>query len=386
MANQDAQDRTLPASPRRLEKAREDGQVVRSRDLGHFAAIAAGGAALVVLAPQVSDALAHMLQRALAFDVRSLAAPGFMGERLAELAQTLAWIAFPFGLLMATVAVAGAVAAGGWVWTFKPLAPKFHLFNPLSGLARMFSRQQMVNTLKACLLALLLGGAGALYLRAHIDEFGGVLALPLPAALSQVGRTVLAGLSLLLLLLAAFALVDVPLQRYQHRTRLKMSRQELKQEHKESEGNVEVKSKVKARMREMANRRMLTAVPKADLVVMNPTHYAVALKYDEAKMGAPRVVAKGADLMAMRIRDTARGAQVPVLQAPVLARALYAHAEIDREIPAALFAAVAQVLAYVYQLRAAMQGQAAMPQELPALDVPVELDPQHGAPAEEAEV
>jgi flagellar biosynthetic protein FlhB len=139
-------------------------------------------------------------------------------------------------------------------------------------------------------------------------------------------------------------------------------------------------------MREMANRRMLTAVPKADLVVMNPTHYAVALKYDEAKMGAPRVVAKGADLMAMRIRDTARGAQVPVLQAPVLARALYAHAEIDREIPAALFAAVAQVLAYVYQLRAAMQGQAAMPQELPALDVPVELDPQHGAPAEEAEV
>jgi len=192
-----------------------------------------------------------------------------------------------------------------------------------------------------------------------------------------VGRTVVAGLSLLLLLLAAFAVVDVPLQRYQHRTRLKMSRQELKQEHKESEGNVEVKSKVKARMREMANRRMLTAVPKADLVVMNPTHYAVALKYDEAKMGAPRVVAKGADLMAMRIRDTANGAHVPVLQAPVLARALYAHAEIDREIPAALFAAVAQVLAYVYQLRAAMQGQAAMPQELPALDVPAELDPHY---------
>ena len=138
-----------------------------------------------------------------------------------------------------------------------------------------------------------------------------------------------------------------------------MSHQELKQEHKELEGNAEVKGKVKARMREMTKRRMMAAVPKADLVVMNPTHYAVALKYDDGQMGAPRVVAKGADLIALRIRDLAKGASVPVLQAPVLARALYAHAEIDREIPAALFAAVAQVLAYVYQLRAALAGRGA---------------------------
>jgi flagellar biosynthetic protein FlhB len=248
----------------------------------------------------------------------------------------------------------------------------------------MVSKQQLVDTLKACLLALLLGGTGALFLKAHVDEFAGTLGLALPAALAQVGRIVQAGLSLLLLLLAAFALVDVPLQRHLHRTRLKMSRQEQKQEFKENEGNVEVKGKVKARMREMANRRMVAAVPKADLVVMNPTHYAVALKYDEASMGAPRVVAKGADLMAMRIRDAANGAQVPVLQAPALARALYAHAEIDREVPAALFAAVAQVLAYVYQLRAAMQGMAAMPQELPTLAVPPELDPLHDAPVTEA--
>ena len=377
MADSSAQDRNLPASPRRLEKARTDGQVARSRDLGHFAAVAAGGAALVLLAPQVNELLAQMLKRALHFNVQSLAAPGFMGERLAELAQTLMWIAFPLGALMAVVAVAASVAGGGWVWTWKPLAPKFDKLNPFTGLARIVSKHQLVDTMKACLLALLLGGAGALYLRAHVDEFGGVLALPLPAALAQAGRTLLAGLALLVLLLAAFALVDVPLQRHLHISRLKMSRQELKQEHKETEGNVEVKAKVKARMREMANRRMLAAVPKADLVVMNPTHYAVALKYDEAKMNAPRVVAKGADLMALRIRDSATDAKVPVLEAPVLARALYAHAEIDREIPAALFAAVAQVLAYVYQLRAAMLGRATMPNELPALDVPVELDPHH---------
>jgi len=384
MATQDAQDRNLPASPRRLEKAREEGQVARSRDLGHFAAVAAGGAVMMLFAPTLTDALAQMLRRALHFNVRSVAEPALMGERLAELAQTLIWVALPIGLLMAAVAVASGVASGGWVWSWKALGPKFDKFNPLTGLARMASKQQLVDTLKASLLALLLGGTGAFYLRAHLDEFGGVLALPLPAALSQAGHTLLAGLALLLLLLAAFALVDVPLQRHLHRNRLKMSRQELKQEHKETEGNVEVKSKVKARMREMANRRMLTAVPKADMVVMNPTHYAVALKYDETKMNAPRVVAKGADLMALRIRDTAKGAQVPVLEAPALARALYAHADIDREVPAALFAAVAQVLAYVYQLRAALLGQAPMPLALPELQVPAELDPHHTLSVEAA--
>ena len=157
--------------------------------------------------------------------------------------------------------------------------------------------------------------------------------------------------------------------------RLKMSHQELRQEQKELEGNSEVKGKVRARMREMTKRRMIAAVPKADLVVMNPTHYAVALKYDDKTMGAPRVIAKGADLLALRIREVAGASKVPVLEAPVLARALYAHAEIDREIPAALFAAVAQVLAYVYQLRAALAGKVAMPGGLPALDVPAGLDP-----------
>ncbi len=384
MADQDAQDRNLPASQRKLDKAREDGQVARSRDLGHFAAVAAGGAALALMAPTLADLLSHMVRRAFRFDVHSVVEPGFMAERLGELAPTLLIVAVPLGVLLALVAFAGSAISGGWAWSLKPIKPKFDKFNPLTGLKRMVSKQQLVDTLKASLLAVLLVGIGAAYLRAHLDEFSGALGLPLPAALSHVGRTLTTGLTLLVLLLGAFALVDVPWQRHQHKVRLKMSRQEQKQEFKELEGNVEVKSKVKARMRELANRRMLAAVPRADLVVMNPTHYAVALKYDEASMGAPRVVAKGADLMAMRIRDSAKGAQVPVLQAPVLARALYAHAEIDREIPAVLFAAVAQVLAYVYQLRAAMQGRAPMPGDLPELDVPVDLDPHHDLPSEAA--
>jgi flagellar biosynthesis protein FlhB len=377
MAQQDGQDRTLPASPRRLQKAREEGQVARSRDVAHFGAIAAGGAVLVALAPRGVAWLQDLLAQALRFDRAASTQPEAMLDRLAALTAALVWVALPLGALMAAVAVLGAVLVGGWNWTFKPLTPKFDKLNPLTGLTRLISKQQLLEALKACLLAVVLGTIAAWYLRGHVEQFGGVVALPLPAALRQVGDTVVAGLVMLLLALAVFAAIDAPLQRQLHARRLRMSHQEMKQEHKEIEGNAEVKAKIKVRMREMSRRRMLAAVPKADLVVMNPTHYAVALKYDESKMAAPRVVAKGADLLAMAIRDAAQGAKVPVLQAPVLARALYAHAELDREIPAALFSAVAQVLAYVYQLRAALSGQGPLPGELPALHVPPELDPHH---------
>jgi flagellar biosynthetic protein FlhB len=377
MADSNAQDKNLPASQRKLDKARAEGQVARSRDLGHFTAIAAGGALLVALAPTVSGWLKNLLMQGLRFDATALQTPAFMTTRMGELALGLLVVVVPFGLAMMAVAVAGGVAMSGWTWTFKPLGPRFAQFNPLTGLQRLFAKAQLIDALKASALALILGAIGAFYLRGHVDAFTGVLAMPLPAAIGAASQLLLGGLGLLLLALAAFALVDVPLQRHLHAERLKMSHQELKQEHKELEGNAEVKGKVRARMREMTKRRMMAAVPKADLVVMNPTHYAVALKYDEGSMAAPRVVAKGADLLALKIRDTAQGAKVPVLQAPVLARALYAHAELDREIPAALFAAVAQVLAYVYQLRAALRQGGALPGELPAIDVPVELDPHH---------
>jgi flagellar biosynthesis protein FlhB len=273
------------------------------------------------------------------------------------------------------MALGSALASGGWNFTLKPLAPNFGKLNPLAGLGRMVSGQHLADLAKACTLALILGAVGGFWLWMHLGHFHDALTMPLPVALAHTGGALLDGLLLLGLVLALFAAIDVPLQRRMLANRLKMSHQEAKQEHKEAEGNVEMKGRIRSRMREMAKKRMLAAVPKADLVVMNPTHYAVALKYDEGRMAAPKVVAKGADLMALKIRDLAREHKVPVLQAAPLARALYTHSEVDHEIPARLFSAVAQVLAYVYQLRAALAGQAAMPNDLPPITVPPDLDP-----------
>ena len=379
MAEQSSQDRNLPASQRKLNKAREEGQVARSRDFGHFAVIAACGALLAAFSPLAASWLQETLAIGLRFDSSAVQNPGLMGARLSELTIRLMLVIVPFGMAMWGAALAAGIAIGGWNWTLQPLAPKFGKLNPLTGVKGIVSKDKLIDAMKGSALALILGAIGALFLKAHVDEFTAAMAMPLPAAIRTLSGAMLGGLILLLLALAVFAMIDVPLQRFQHAQRLKMSHQEIKQEHKELEGNQEIKAKIKARMREMTKRRMMAAVPLADLVVMNPTHYAVALKYDDKKMGAPRVVAKGADLLAMTIRDLAKDSKVPVLQAPVLARALYAHAELDREIPAALFAAVAQVLAYVYQLRAALAGQIAMPADLPELNVPEELDP-HNRP------
>src|SRR5687767_1979611 len=318
----DQQDKNLPASHRRIAKAGEDGQVARSRDLAHLLPLAAGVALMVALAPWAMQGASTLLSDGLRFDAAAVRSPDAMLGVLASQAQRLLMVVLPLGVMMAALAVAAAVASGGWNWSFKPLAPKFGKLNPRSGLGRMLSKQHLGDTLKATLLALMLGAIGALFLGNSLARFHDALAMPLPAALSHTAQALLAGVLLLLLALAVFAAVDVPLQRHLWLKRLNMSREEAKQEMKELEGNLEVKAKVKARMRELA-----------------------------------------------------RDAKVPVLRAAPLARALYTHCEIDREVPAALFAAVAQVLAYVYQLRAALAGKAPMPQAVPEPQIPPGLDP-----------
>jgi len=381
----DAQDRNLPASQKKIRKARTEGQVARSRDLAHLLTVGGGGALLAAALPTLGDWLSRLLVTGLRFDAQLLSQPDAMTQRLGELGWAWLMVLLPLGAVGLVLALGAALASGGWNFTLQPLMPNFGKLNPLAGLGRMVSGQHLGDLAKASALALLLGVIGAVWLVFHLAQFHDALTMPLPVALAHTGRSLLGGLSLLVIVLVVFAAIDVPLQRLLLANRLKMSHQEAKQEHKEAEGNIEVKGRIKARMREMAKKRMLAAVPKADLVVMNPTHYAVALKYDDGAMAAPRIVAMGADLLALKIRDIARDHKVPVLQAAPLARALYTHGELDREIPARLFSAVAQVLAYVYQLRAALAGRGAMPQELPPIVVPLDLDPQTAEQAEQAE-
>jgi flagellar biosynthetic protein FlhB len=380
----DAQDRKLPASQRKIQKARADGQVARSRDLGHLTALGVGVAMLVAFAPQICAWLNQILTDGLRFDAQVLLQPGQMTARLGEAVMRMLVTVLPFGLVIGLVGAAASVFSGGWNFTTKPLQPNFGKMNPLSGIGRLFSKQHLVDTLKVVVLAIVLGAIGTLYFKLRLPQFADLIALPLPAGLAAAGSLIQGGLLMLLLALTLFAVIDVPLQRVLLARRLRMSVEEVKKEHKDVEGNTEVKAKIRAKMRELANRRMIAAVPGADLVVMNPTHFAVALKYDDASMGAPRVVAKGADLLAFKIRDAATGAKVPVLQSPPLARALYKHAEVDQEIPAALFGAVAQVLAWVYQLRAAIAAGRSMNTPPPNVEVPPGFDPL--APRNEAEL
>ena len=378
----DSQDRNLPASERKIRRAREDGQLARSRDLAHLAMVGGGGAMLLATTPWLLDASQRILSAGLRFDARNVARPEAMLQRLGELTLAFLGILAPMGGVALVLTVMASLAAGGWNFTWKPLFPKFGPLNPLAGLGRMVSGDHLGNLVKSCVLATILGIVGIAYLYTHLAQFHDALTMSLPLAMTHTGQALASGVSMLVLVLLVSAVIDVPLQRFMMARRLKMSVQEVKQEHKELEGNAEVKAKVRARMREMARRRMFAAVPGADLVVMNPTHYAVALKYEDGQMAAPRVVAKGADLIALRIRDIAKEAKVPVLQAPALARALYAHTELEQEIPARLFAAVAQVLAHVYQLKAAWAGRGAMPADLPTIEVPDDLDPHFGKTAE----
>lgn len=372
------QDKNLPATPRRLQKARQDGQVPRAKDLSNLAVLGGGMVVLFVFVPWGYERIRQAMQLSLTFDAHSIRHPEVILENLALVLGEALLFFLPLGLIVAVGAALAQIAVGSYAWSAKPLTPELSKIGVISGFKRLFSRQQLFEVLKLLGITAMLAAVASLFVSTHLAEFGTLLLRPLESALSQLGRWFMVGVGGLLAVVLLVALIDVPLQQYLHRHRLKMSLKEVKDEHKETEGNPQIKGKLRQRQREIAQGNSVSRVPAADLVVMNPTHYAVALKYDEKTMAAPHVIAKGADLIALRIRDMAKEHQVPVLQAPMLARALYAHTEIDQQVPAALFTAVAQVLAYVYRLRAALRGEGPMPGEPPQPQVPVELDPHRG--------
>ena len=374
--DQGRQDRNLPASERKLKKARDDGQASRSQDLSHFAVLGAGALAVLSLAPTLFEHLRLSVVRQLSFNADVVQQPVLMLERLSDASSVGLAGSIVFAAIVTAASIAAAVASGGWVNSLKPLTPDFSRLSPLKGLANMFAKKKLVTTAKMLVLTVILISIATSFFLSGLQDMASLLRQPSASAIARMTQWISGGVGLLLLVVFMAAMIDVPLQNFLHKDQMKMSHQEVKQESKESDGNPQLKGKIRQKQREIAQRSSVNAVPKADFVVMNPTHFAVAIRYDEKTMGAPRVISKGTDLVAMKIRDMAKQHAVPVLQSPMLARALYANAEIDQDIPTALYTAVAQVLAYVYRLRAALRGEGQMPQEVPQPYIPPELDPQ----------
>lgn len=370
-----SQDRNLPASERKLQKARDDGKVSRSEDLRHLAVLGAGAISVLVLAPILFEQLKLTLGQQLSFNATTLLQPGSMLTRLGSATTVGLTGSVAFAAIIIVAVILAAVSSGGWVQSLKPITPDFSRLNPLSGFGNLFNKKKLISVVKMTLMTAILFAIAASFLKSGMQSMASLILQPSTSAIAHLTQWLTSGMGLLLLVILLAAMVDVPLQAYLHKDQMKMSHQEVKQEGKESDGNPEVKGKIRQKQRDLAQKGSVNAVPKADFVVMNPTHFAVAIRYDEATMNAPQVISKGADLLAMKIRDVAKHHAIPVLQSPMLARALYANAELNQDIPSALYTAVAQVLAYVYKLRAAMRGTGPMPGDVPQPFVPPELDP-----------
>jgi len=375
MAEDSDLERTEPASQRRLEQARERGQIPRSSELSTFSVLLASGGGLMLLGPGLTHSLEAVMRDALTLDRSAAYDPSQLGLRLLDsTAQALLGLS-PLFLLVTAVALLAPTLVSGWVFTLETIQPDFARLSPLRGLGRLFSWHGLIQLGKAALKALLVGAVAAWAVWSERTEIVSLVSEPLEPALAHVAA--LLGYTFLLIA-GAFALIvviDVPFQIWEHRRQLRMTKEEVREELKETEGNPQIKARIRSLQREVARRRMMAQVPKADVVVTNPTRFAVALQYREAAMAAPRVVAMGSLLVAERIIEVAQQADVPILRAPALARALFAHAEVGREIPARLYTAVAEVLAWVYQLRQAERGAGEAPRPPADVTVPADLDP-----------
>lgn len=376
MADEDSDlEKTESPSQRRLDQAREEGQVARSRELSTFAVVLAGGAGVWLMGSALAQSLISLIRDALTLDANLAFHPELLLPRLHELSMSTLLAFLPlFGLLL-LVAALSPLLLNGWLFSLSPLQPNFSKLNPISGIARMFSPNSLVELLKAVAKALVVGGLGVWGIWRNKDAVLALVSEPAVLAIPHLGSLVWSSFAAIMGGMLIIVAIDVPFQLWNHNRKLKMTREQVRQENKETEGDPQVKARIRRMQREMARRRMMAEIPKADVVVTNPTHYSVALKYSENGMHAPVVVAKGSDLMAAKIKEIAKEHNIPILEAPPLARALHKHCELGDAIPEALYTAVAEVLAYVYQLRRHQQIGGALPAEPHELPVPKELDP-----------
>jgi flagellar biosynthetic protein FlhB len=373
MSEESDLEKTEEASPRRLEKAREDGDVARSRELVTLVILGAGISGLWLTSGSLGATFGGALQHGLQFDRKSAFDASHMLTQAGSMVLEGLMAIAPFFGMMMLAALVGPIILGGWLFSTKAIAPNFGKLNPLAGIGRMFSTQSLAELTKALAKSLLVGVVAWWVISGHVGDMVALMGEPAHRALPHAIRMIVVDCAVIAATLVIVAMIDVPYQLWSHAKKLRMSREDLRQEHKESEGDPHVKANIRRMQQQVAKRRMMAEVPKADIVVTNPTHFAVALKYRDGDMRAPIVVAKGSDLVAQRIRELAKEHNVAVLEAPPLTRALFKHTRLGDEIPAGLYTAVAEVLAWVYQLKRWKDEGGDAPRTPTDLPVPSEL-------------
>lgn len=353
--NENGQEKTEDPTAKRLRESREKGQVARSRELNSLALTSGSAIVFLVMGSQMADGLGGMMRQSFVIPRSDMLDASSMYTRFVDAFFSSVLAVLPILIATVVLAIAASIALGGWNFSSQAITPQFNRLNPISGFKRMFSLRSLVELIKTIAkFGLILGIAIGVFFALERD-FIGLGLMDSRSGLARAGHLLTWAFLLISLGLLVIALIDVPFQLYEHKKNLRMTKQEVKDEFKETEGKPEVKQKIRQLQMQMAQRRMMEAVPEADVVVTNPTHFAVALKYSPEIGEAPIVVAKGADEMALRIRRVAAENGVLIFEAPPLARSLYAHVELEHPIPAGLYTAVAQVLAYVFQLRTAKE-------------------------------
>jgi flagellar biosynthetic protein FlhB len=362
--SESGQDKTEDPTDKRKRDAREKGEIARSKELNTVIIMLVGAAGLLAFGGSMAEMMMQLMRDNFTISREALLDERSMGIMLLVSGKAALLSVQPLLVALTIAALVGPISLGGWLFAAGSLAPKFSRLNPAAGLKRMVSPKSLIELLKSFGKFFIVLIVAIVVLMKDKNDLLSIAHEPLESAvvhsLQLVGWSTL-WMSMGLLIIAA---VDVPFQLWESRTKLLMTKQEVRDEHKDSEGRPEVKQRIRQLQREMSQRRMMAAIPDADVIITNPTHYAVALKYDQEKGGAPVLLAKGSDFIALKIREIAAQHQILLLESPALARSIYYSTELDQEIPAGLYLAVAQVLAYVYQIRQFHAGRGKRPAPL----------------------
>ncbi|MGO2487244.1 MAG: flagellar biosynthesis protein FlhB [Pseudomonas taetrolens] len=366
-------DKTEDPTEKRKKDSREKGEIARSKELNTLAIMLAGSAGLLIFGGALAQDLMALMRYNFSLSREVLLNTDSMGIFLLHSGKIALLAVQPVLITLLIAALVGPISLGGWLFAAGSLAPKFSRMDPAAGIKRMFSTKALVELLKALAKFFIILIVALLVLKSDIDDLLRIAHEPLELAvihsLQVVGWSAL-WMACGLILIAA---VDVPVQLWESHQKLLMTKQEVRDEHKDQEGRPEVKQRIRQLQRDMSQRRMMAAIPDADVIITNPTHYAVALKYDPQEGGAPMLLAKGSDFLALKIREIGKEHNVLLLESPALARSIYYSTELEQEIPAGLYLAVAQVLAYVYQIRQHQAGRGKRPDPLKDLPIPPDL-------------